>query len=219
MTWRKIGRIYCPEASSAWALHSFMTPPPPGCAAATRSACLVASGTILASAGSVGSTLMPQIPRRSRAPPVARVRDEGVLCAGVLRGVSPHAQCLARSATPLRRSLGTADRYGPLKPGEHLLFRPHRNPAAKTDADPQPATTNAAGRGASTSATFWLAWMQGHAYEALGRLKHCEKTTTITACSLRRKILENRDFGELAEWLRNGLQIRVQEFDSPTRLQ
>ena len=25
--------------------------------------------------------------------------------------------------------------------------------------------------------------------------------------------------GELAEWLRSGLQIRVQEFDSPTRLQ
>jgi hypothetical protein len=24
--------------------------------------------------------------------------------------------------------------------------------------------------------------------------------------------------GELAEWLRSGLQIRVQEFDSPTRL-
>ena len=28
----------------------------------------------------------------------------------------------------------------------------------------------------------------------------------------------HRGRGELAEWLRRGLQIRVQEFDSPTRL-
>ena len=28
----------------------------------------------------------------------------------------------------------------------------------------------------------------------------------------------HRGRGELAEWLRSGLQIRVQEFDSPTRL-
>jgi len=28
MTWRKMGRIYCPEAKSGWAQHSFMTPTP-----------------------------------------------------------------------------------------------------------------------------------------------------------------------------------------------
>ena len=36
-------------------------------------------------------------------------------------------------------------------------------------------------------------------------------------CSVNRKRSPQR--GELAEWLRSGLQIRVQEFDSPTRLQ
>ncbi len=28
----------------------------------------------------------------------------------------------------------------------------------------------------------------------------------------------SKAYGELAEWLRSGLQIRAQEFDSPTRL-
>lgn len=30
---------------------------------------------------------------------------------------------------------------------------------------------------------------------------------------------KNQELGELAEWLRSGLQIRVYEFDSHTRLQ
>ncbi len=28
MTWRKMGRVYCPDGASAWARHSFMTPTP-----------------------------------------------------------------------------------------------------------------------------------------------------------------------------------------------